>query len=71
MNKTEFIQAIREMADVLEKGHFKFINLETGYIFGNRNYGAVEIEITPGVRISVNLYNATEEEKLTASDTID
>ena len=50
MNKTEFIQAIREMADVLEKGHFKFINLETGYIFGNRNYGAVEIEITPGVR---------------------
>lgn len=71
MNKTEFIQAIREMADELEKGHHKFIDMDGGYIFGNRNYGEVNIKVAPGVNISINLYNATEEEKLTASDTID
>ena len=63
MNKKAFIESIRTMADKLEKGEWEFINLESGYIFGNRNYGEVNVEVAKGVRISVNLYTADEEEK--------
>ena len=63
MNKKTFIETIRTMADKLEAGEWEMIHLESGYIFGNRNYGEVNIEVAKGVRISVNLYEADEEEK--------
>ena len=64
MNKKEFIQAIRSMADEIEQGHFKFIDLANGsYVFGNRNYGEVNIKVADGVGISVRLFTADEEKK--------
>lgn len=49
MTKAEFIREIRELADNLESGTFGFVYLEDGYIFGNRNYGEVHLEIAKGV----------------------
>lgn len=63
MNKQTFIQTIRNFANKLESGEWEFINLDSGYIFGNRNYGEVNVEVAKGVRISVNLYTADDEEK--------
>lgn len=65
MTKNEFITAIREMADELEKNQFKFIELgSAGYIFGNRNYGEVVCKVAEGLNINISLYTATEEEKI-------
>lgn len=63
MNKREFIKAIREMADELEKGNWKMINIKSGYIFGNKNYGEINLKVAEGLNISVNLYYADEDEK--------
>ena len=64
MNKNEFIQAIRSMADEIEQGRFKFIDLANGsYIFGNRNYGEVNVKVADGVAISVRLFTADDDEK--------
>lgn len=63
MTKAEFIKQIRELADNLEKGAFGFVYLESGYIFGNRNYGELNIEIANGINASIYLYSATDEER--------
>lgn len=63
MTKKEFIDEIRKFADELENGGFGFVYLESGYIFGNKNYGELNIEITKGVNASIYLYTATDEEK--------
>lgn len=63
MTKAEFIKQIRELADNLEKGTFGFVYLESGYIFGNRNYGELNIEIAKGINASIYLYSATDEER--------
>lgn len=63
MSKAEFIKQIRELADNLEKGTFGFVYLESGYIFGNRNYGELNIEIAKGINASIYLYSATDEER--------
>lgn len=63
MTKKEFIDEIRQFADELEKGGFGLLYLESGYFFGNRNYGELNIEIAKGVNASIYLYSATDEEK--------
>lgn len=64
MTKKEFIKEIRTLADQLEKNDYHFINLEgNGYIFGNRNYGEVSIPLVKGTRLSVSLFNTSDEEK--------
>ena len=63
MSKAEFIKAIREMADELENGGFAFINLPSGYVFGNRNFGEVHCNMAEGISVSIHLYEATEEER--------
>lgn len=63
MTKAEFIKAIREMADELEKGGYKLIDLPSGYIFANRNYGEVYCKVADGISINVSLFHATDEEK--------
>lgn len=63
MTKAEFIKQIRELADNLEKGTFGFVYLESGYIFGNMNYGELHLEIAKGIDVSAYLYSATEEER--------
>ena len=62
MKKKDFIKAIREMADELEKDSFKIIDLESGYIFANMNYGEVNVKVAEGVRVSVRLYDKNSEE---------
>lgn len=63
MTKAEFIREIRELADNLENDTFGFVYLESGYIFGNRNYGELNIEIAKGINASIYLYSATDEER--------
>lgn len=63
MTKEEFIREIREFADNLEKGTFGLVYLESGYIFGNRNYGELHLEIAKGIDVSAYLYSATDEER--------
>ena len=63
MNKREFIEQLRTMADQLEQGSFHFIDLPTGWIFGNKNYGEVSMNLAEGVYVKVNLYHADEDEK--------
>lgn len=65
MTQTEFIAELRAMADDLEKGTFHFTHLADGesYIFGNRNYGEVNIKLNQVTSISVNLYRSTDEER--------
>lgn len=63
MTKAEFIREIREFADNLESGTFGFVYLESGYIFGNRNYGELHLEIAKGIDVSAYLYSATEGER--------
>lgn len=63
MTKKEFIDEIRKFADELEKGTFGFVYLESGYIFGNMNYGELHLEIAKGIDVSAYLYSATEEER--------
>lgn len=63
MTKAEFIREIREFADNLENGTFGLVYLESGYIFGNRNYGELHLEIAKGIDVSAYLYSATDEER--------
>lgn len=64
LTKKEFIQKIRDFADLIEKGEYATIWLENGgQIFGNRNFGSVSIPVTTGCRIEVDLYMATQEER--------
>ena len=63
LTKKEFIKEIREMADNLENNTFHYINLGSGYIFANKNYGEVTISIGEGINMSINLFTTTEEEK--------
>lgn len=63
MTKKEFIDEIRKFANELENGGFGFVYLESGYIFGNRNYGELHLEIAKGIDVSAYLYSATEEER--------
>lgn len=63
MTKKEFIDEIRKFADELENGGFGFVYLESGYIFGNRNYGELHLEIAKGIDVSAYLYSSTEEER--------
>ena len=63
MTKKEFIDEIRKFAYELENGGFGFVYLESGYIFGNRNYGELHLEIAKGIDVSAYLYSATEEER--------
>ena len=65
MTKTEFIKTIREFANTLEANDYQFINLpeDGGYVFGNRNYGELVIQLNKFTEIKVNLFTATEEER--------
>lgn len=63
MTKKEFIDEIRKFANELENGGFGFVYLESGYIFGNRNYGELHLEIAKGIDVSAYLYSSTEEER--------
>lgn len=65
MTRTEFIEQLRTMADKLEEGTFHFIEFgkdEATYIFGNKNYGEIQVAIGDA-RISMNLYYATDKEQ--------
>lgn len=63
MTKQEFIKELRMMADNLEKDSYHFIDLDGGYIFGNRNYGELDIKVAKGVSIKVYLYRKGDDEK--------
>lgn len=63
MTKKEFIDEIRKFANELENGGFGFVYLESGYIFGDRNYGELYLEIAKGIDVSAYLYSSTEEER--------
>lgn len=63
MAKKEFIDEIRKFANELENGGFGFVYLESGYIFGNMNYGELHLEIAKGIDVSAYLYSSTEEER--------
>ena len=63
MNQKQFIENLRAMADDLENGGYHFMDLESGYLFGNRNYGEVSVEVSKGVHITVKLYSSSDDEK--------
>lgn len=63
MTRTEFIKAIREYADKVEKGEYSMFETGKNTVFGNKNYGQIWCEVNNGCTISFDLYNATEEEK--------
>ena len=63
MTRTEFIKAIREYADKIEKGEFSVFEIGKNTVFGNKNYGQIWCEVNDGCTICFSLYNATEEEK--------
>lgn len=63
MTKQEFIEELKKMVNELENNSFHYIDLESGYLFANRNYGEVSVNLAKGTRISVILYNKKEGEK--------
>ena len=63
MTRTEFIEALRAMADDLEQCNYHIINIGDNTIFANKNYGQVWAKIGNGCTINVDLFSATEEEK--------
>ena len=63
MNKREFITALKDMTKQLENDSFKFIDLEQGYIFANRNYGEISIPVAKGININVRLFTTEDSEK--------
>ena len=63
MTKAKFIEELRTMADNLEQGSYHFIDLKSGYIFANKNYGEVHCTVADGVALNVNLYTTSDDEK--------
>lgn len=63
MTKTEFMESATDFMASIYEGSYGFIDLESGFIFANKNYGEIVAHIAPGVDIHINLYQATEEEK--------
>lgn len=64
MNRTDFIKELRSMADALEDGAYKFLDLEGGsYFFCNKNFGEITCKLSKDVSMNLHLYTATDEEK--------
>ena len=63
MTRTEFIKEIRELADKLEQGNFHIMDVGVNTMFCNKNYGQIWARINENCTVSIDLYNATEEEK--------
>ena len=63
MTRTEFIKAIRAMADDLEKETLHILDIEENTIFCNKNYGEVWVTLAKNTTMRVHLYSATDEEK--------
>ena len=63
MTKQEFIKELKKMVSELENNSFHYIDLESGYLFANRNFGEVNIKLAKGTSISVMLYNKKEGEE--------
>lgn len=63
MTKQEFIKELKKMVSELENDSYHYIDLESGYLFANRNYGEVNISLAKGTSISVILYNKKEGEE--------
>lgn len=63
MTRTEFITAIRAMADDLDSGNFHILDIGENTIFCNKNYGEVWVKLAKDTTIHVDLYSATDEEK--------
>ena len=63
MTRTEFIKAIRAMADDLEKETLHILDIEENTIFCNKNYGEVWVKLAKNTTMHVHLYSATDEEK--------
>lgn len=61
MNKTEFIEKMEETLEKLKVGDFNFVDFPGGHFFGNKKYGEVVLHAGE-VRISMNMYHATDEE---------
>ena len=68
MTKKEFIDAMRRGLDELENNKHMWIDLPSGYIFGNINYGEVNMSLAKGVKFTVKLFEATDEEKTEAEE---
>jgi hypothetical protein len=63
MNRTEFIAELRDMADCLERGTFKFITIsDDTHLFANKNHGTLDTRLGV-VNFATELFVATDEER--------
>ncbi len=63
MTRTEFVAELRAIADDIEAGTFHLTNLGENIMFCNKNYGQIYTKLNGSCTISMDLYNATDEEK--------
>lgn len=63
MTKKQFIEKMEQGIEELRNGGHFFIDLQAGYLFGNRNYGEVSVPMAAESNLTVNLFNSSEEEQ--------
>lgn len=54
--RDEFVEMLRGFIDDVETDGFGYIELGGAYIFCNKNYGEIKIDLGNGVNLSSNIY---------------
>lgn len=54
--RDEFVEMLRDFIREVEDSGFGYIELGGAYIFCNKNYGEIKIDLGNGVNLSSNIY---------------